>query len=302
MAVTEGLGSPRLLAGVAGEVSVTVYGDGEAVDIADSPAPSCVLVNADTGAAFVESPVVVEVATGRLVVSLTAAQTATPARVKATWSFTVGAAAQTLVSYHEICGDVLFTLSEARAFDGAALANESKYPDATLLAWRDRIAEEFEDICGVSFGSRATREVLSGSGRTSVWLPRMKCQAVSAAALRSHTTWTALTSDELADLQLEPNGKLVRDVLGVWPEGVRNVRVDYTHGWERVPLGIRRAGLLVLRQYLPGSNLPANAISQVDSLGTFQLSIPGRRENTWFGIPEADEVLGRYRLRLPGVG
>lgn len=302
--VTEALASPRLVAGVAGSIEVTVYGDGEAIDILDAPAPTCALVNADTGATFIESAPVTEVPTGRLRVSLTAAQTATPARLKATWTFSVGdpAVAQTLVTYHEIVGDVPFTLSEARAFDAGALQSSTKYPDADILAMRDRIAEAFEEICGVAFGTRATRETLDGSGRAVVWLAKAKCIAVSAAATRSGATWTELTEDELADLQLAPNGRLDRERRGVWPEGRRNVRVDYTHGWERVPLEIRRAALWVLRQHLAGSNLPANAISQVDPLGTFQLSIPGRRENTWFGIPEADEVLSRYGLKLPGIG
>lgn len=301
-AVTERLDSPRVLAGTAADIEVSIYQDGGLVDIAASPAPSCVLTNADTGATFVASPTVTEVPAGKLRVTLTAAQTATPVRLRADWTFTVGATAQTVTTYHEITGDVLFTLGEARAFDHGAVANTTTYPDADVLAMRDRIIEAFEEITGVAFGARATRAVLDGLGSTELWLPSMRCLAVSAAAIRERgtATWTALTGSEIADLLLYPNGLLVRESLGSWTYGQRNIRIDYTHGWERVPLEVRRAGLWVLRDHLTGNNLPRNAISQVDELGTFQLSTPGIR-GAWFGIPEVDEVLRRYMEKVPGL-
>lgn len=301
-AVTERLDSPRILAGTAADIEVSVYQDGDLVDIAPSPAPACVLTNADTGETFVASPTVTEVPAGKLRVTLTAAQTATPVRLRADWTFTVGATAQTAATYHEITGDVLFTLAEARAFDHGAVANTTTYPDADVLAMRDRIIEAFEEITGVAFGARATRVVLDGPGGSELWLPTMRCLAVSAAAMRERgtTTWTALTAGELADLLLYSNGLLVRESLGSWTYGQRNIRIDYTHGWERVPLEVRRAGLWVLRDHLTGNNLPRNAISQVDELGTFQLSTPGIR-GAWFGIPEVDEVLRRYMEKVPGL-
>ena len=302
-AVTERRDSPRILAGTAADIEVSVYQDGDLVDIADAPAPTCVLTNADTGATFVSNPTVTEVPTGKLRVSLTAAQTVTPARLRAEWSFTVqGGAAQTLVTFHEIVGDVLFTLSEARAFDHGAVSSEATYPDAAVLAMRDRIAEAFEDITGVAFGTRATRYVCDGDGGIELWLPSMRCQAVSTAAIRERgtVTWTEFTPDELADLLLSANGRLIRETLGIWSYGQRNVRVDYTHGWERVPLEVKRAGLWVLRDHLAGNNLPRNALSQVDELGTFQLATPGQR-GAWFGIPEVDEVLRRYSEKVPGL-
>jgi hypothetical protein len=302
-AVTERLDSPRILAGTAADIEVSVYQDGDLVDIAAAPAPACVLTNADTGATFVASPTVIEPTPGKLRISLTAAQTATPVRLRAEWSFTVeGGQAQVVVTYHEIAGDVLFTLSEARAFDHGALSSETAYPDIAVLTMRDRIAEAFEEITGVAFGTRATRSICDGDGSIALWLPSMRCQAVSAVAIRERgtTTWTSFTPDDLADLLLSPNGRLIRETLGSWSYGQRNIRVDYTHGWERVPLEVKRAALWVLRDHLAGNNLPRNALSQVDELGTFQLATPGQR-GAWFGIPEVDEVLRRYSAKLPGI-
>ncbi len=56
----------------------------------------------------------------------------------------------------------------------------------------------------------------------------------------------------------------------------------------------------MLRDQLTGSNLPRNAISQSSELGTFSLSVPGLR-GSYYGLPQADEVINRYSVRLPGV-
>lgn len=301
-AVTERLDSPRILAGTAAEIRVTVHQDGEPVDVSDSPAPTVVLTNADTGATITPATGVAEEATGKLVQVLSPTET-TVRRLKAVWSCTVNSAAITLTTYHEVVGALLFALSEARAFDRDALADDTRYTDLAILEARDQIAEAFEDICDVSFGTRATREVHDGPGGSELWLERMMCDTVSAAAIREHgtQTWTALTSDELADLLLYPNGKLVRESLGSWTVGRRNVRVDYSHGYQGVPLEIKRAALMVLRDQAPGSNIGMRALSETNDLGTFRLAVPGEN-GRWFGIPAVDEALSRYRRKVPAVG
>ena len=84
---------------------------------------------------------------------------------------------------------------------------------------------------------------------------------------------------------------------------MRNIRVDYTHGYQPIPYEVKRAAMWVARNYLTGSNMPRNAISQVDELGTFRLAVPGER-GSWFGLPEVDRVLRDYRSRnhVPAVG
>lgn len=302
-AVTERLDSPRILAGTRGELRLSVSQDGSPVDISDSPAPSVVLTNADTGATITPAADVAEEATGKLVQVLTASETATPQRIKAVWSCSLSEAddvAMTFTTYHEIVGDLLFTIAEARAFDEATLADAEKYPLDDILAARDVIWEAFEDICGARFGTAATRDILDGNGLSTLWLPTQQAQSVTAAATRSTSTWTALTSDELADLFVSPNGRLVRETLGSWPTGSRNIRVDYQHGHARVPREIRRAALVVLRDQLPGTNLTNRALSQTNEFGTFRIAAPGER-GAWFGIPLVDEALRRYARRLPGI-
>jgi hypothetical protein len=301
-AVTERLGSPRLLAGTRGELRVSVSQDGEPVDIAAAPAPTVTLTNADTGAAITPAAPLAEESTGNLVQVLSAAETATPQRIRAVWSATVPATAgeaQTITTYHEIVGDVLFTLAQARAFDQGALANEVAYPQAAILAARDVIAEAFEHICKVSFGIRAARSVVDGTGAAELYLRRRELQEVSAADWRSGAAWTAFTAAELADVFPYPTGWLVRE-SGTWTAGRRNYRLDYTHGYARVPDEISFAALIVLRDRLPGTNLTNRALSQTNELGTFRIAAPGER-GAWYGIPAVDEILSRYVSDVPGV-
>ena len=77
----------------------------------------------------------------------------------ATWAFAQGGVQQSVTTSHRVVGDVLFTLAEARTYDGAALANSATYSDAAILAARDRIADAFAEICGVAFGARYASEV-----------------------------------------------------------------------------------------------------------------------------------------------
>lgn len=298
--VTERLDSPRILAGTRGELRLTVFQDGETVDLSS---PSVVLTNADTGETITPGTAVAEENTGKLLQVLTAAETATPRRIKAVWTVTANAVEMTFTTYHEVVGDLLFTLAEARSFDHGVLSSPEEFPDADILAARDAIWEQFEDICRVRFGTAATREIVDGEGTRSIALHWREVQAVSAAAIRASggTTWTALTSDELADLQLyDFRRRLVRESIGYWTSGARNIRVDYTHGYARVPLEIRRAALVVLRDQLPGSNLTNRALSQTNEFGTFRISAAGER-GKWFGIPMVDEALSRYARRLPGI-
>ena len=118
--------------------------------------------------------------------------------------------------------------------------------------------------------------------------------------IRSGATWTALSADELADVIVYPRGLLYRETLGVFPAGRRNVEVVYEHGIQPVPAEIRLAGLRLLRDQLVKSPLDDRATSQAGEFGTFSLATAGRN-GSYFGLPLVDEVLNRYRERVPVV-
>lgn len=299
MANVERTGSARILRGTAGVLEVTVYVDGTATD----PTVASVAVVDEAGnAVTVGAAALTGASSGKVTAAITPANTALVNNLTATWTLTVSGTSQTFTTYHRIVGDWLFTEGEARAFDASALASSSSYPDATILAARDRIADSFEEVCRVAFGLSYGREVLDGSGDVTQWLAANRVSAVRSIKYRARgeTAWTAYTAAELADVLVDRNGRLERETLGSFLYGRRNIAIEYEHGWQPIPDEVKRAALWLLRDQLAGTDLPRNAISQSSELGTFSLSVPGLR-GSYYGLPQVDEVVKRYSHRLPGV-
>lgn len=300
MANIERVGSGVSLKGAVATLQVLVYSDGALTD----PTAAAVTAVDQAGAAVTLGTVaIVGSGTGKVTVPTLVSTVAQSLTV--TWTLTVGGTAQTFTTYHEVLGDLLFSEAELRAFDGGAVASGSTYSDDDVIKMRELVREGFEQICGVAFGERARRVFFDGDGSETLWLDDMQVQSVTAAAIRDSgsTTWTAFTASELSDLLVSSNGRVIRDSQGSWTAGNRNIRVDYTYGYQPIPWEVKRAAMWVARNYLTGSNVPRNAISQVDELGTFRLATPGER-GSWYGIPEVDRVLRDYRQRnrFPRVG
>lgn len=295
------VGSADILRGTAGVLEVVLSVDGVPTDPDPSPGPQVTVVDA-AGAVVITPALAIALSggSGKLRFIVTPDKTAKVGEWLATWTFTQGGVQQTVTTYHRIVGDVLFTLGEARAFDGGALASTTGYPDAAILDARDRIAEAFAEICGVAFGARYARDVLDADGSDALRLTRSRVSSVRSVRTRSAGSWTAFTEPELADLVVSRTSLLWRDSLGTFPAGRRSVEVEYEHGIQPVPAEIRLAALRLLRAQLVSSNLDDRATSQTDELGTFSLATAGRN-GSYFGLPLVDEVLHRYSERLPVV-
>lgn len=295
------LGSADILEGTAGALEVVLSVDGVPTDPDPSPPPTVTVLDGAGAVLVATTPAaIVGSGSGKLRLTLTPAQTAQVNDLTAMWTFTVGGAAQAATTYHRIVGDVLFTLGEARAYDGGALANSATYSDAAILAARDRIADAFAQICGVAFGARYARELLDGDGSESLRVGSHRVLAVRSIRIRSRATLTALTAEEVDDVIVYPRGLLYRETLGTFPAGRRNVEVAYEHGIQPVPAEIRLAALRLLRDQLVKSPLDDRATSQAGEFGTFALATAGRN-GSYFGLPLVDEVLNRYRERVPVV-
>lgn len=295
------LGSADILQCTAGVLEVQLSLDGVATDPDPSPAPLVTVT--DSGGAVVPAPafaISVGSGSGRLRAILTPDLTARLRDLTTAWTFALGGVLQAVTTYHRIVADVLFTLGEARAWDGGALSDTGRYPDAAILAGRDRIAEAFEQICGAAFGVRAGRELFDGNGSESIQLSNQRVVGVRSLSIRSGTDWTVFSAEELSDLVVYPTGRVWRVWLGSFPAGRRNIAVEYEHGIQPVPAEIRQAALRLLRAQLVSSNLDDRATSQTDELGTFSLATAGKN-GSYFGLPLVDEVLHRYSERLPVV-
>lgn len=299
---TEQLSSPRILAGVPGQIEVLVYQDGDLVDPEAMPAPSVTVRDAAGATVASGEANIVGGDSGRLTFTLTAAQNARPALLTATWTMTIGATEYVIQTTHETVGELLFTLAEARAFDEAALSDASNYPTDTILRGRDLILDAFTQICGFTFGTRYARDVLDGSGCAEIEVREQKVTAVRSIAERTvgSQTFTAYSVDDLADVLVYPTGRLIRETRGSFLTGRRNVAVEYEHGAAPIPLEIREAALRLMRDKLVSSALPDRATSQASEFGAFSLSTAGK-SGAWFGIPRVDAVLDRLRRRRPGI-
>jgi len=147
----------------------------------------------------------------------------------------------------------LFTVAEARLHDKAQLASATDFPNAVIITEEAKIRTLFLGACGRDFFPTVhTDEYQDGYGMSSIMLDWPLVMAVSAASIRSDTTWTPLTVAELAQLQPLDTGELYWDG-GTWPSGRRNVKVTYTAGYATVPPLIherlRRQSNSVAKQY-----------------------------------------------------
>lgn len=293
----EDLAGPRILAGVAGELAVTVYSDGATGTVTS---PSVAVVDA---AGETVSMGTVSVSDGRITAVIPAASNDRPRVLRATWSFTMGAEIHELRTVHETVGELLFSEAEARVFDNAAL-NSPTYPPDTLLRMRDQVHDAFEDVIGAGLGTRYAREEVDGTGGPELDLRHRPARVVSVRERAFGTqTWTAYSPDDIADILILPSGAIRRESRGHFAAGRRNVAVEYEHGLSPIPLDLRRAALRLTRNLLVPSNLSDRALAETNQLGTFRIAVAGLRDGAWFGIPPVDSVLQFYRdrYRVPTV-
>lgn len=238
---------------------------------------------------------------------LTKTHTANLDRLTVTWTPTNYGAQ---VTYVEVVGAHLFSISEARAFDGSAMTSTTTYPTADIEEARGRITDEFERITGVSFVPRYDRVVLSGTGSAELAVHTSQSPrhpALYLSSIRnvetldeSDMTWDAFTAGELAEVQILPGGVIRRAGGGAFTAGRNNIRVTFEYGMQVVPLAIKRAALTLCRYLLVPSNLSSRALQENSQYGTIQLATAGRYGDH-YGIPAVDSVLDRYAERVPVI-
>lgn len=278
--------------GMAAALAVTFYVDGVAAD----PGVTTVTVTRLDGTAIVTGAATSGSGAAARTYAL-AGQTDLDI-LTVTWTSAMYGDAQQTV---EVVGELLFTLRQARAFDGGALANTATYTTDAIGQARQAIAEEFEQVCGVSFVPRLTRETIDGAGRDWLFLSHLDASAIRAVEVLDSGTgaWTAYTPAELADVQILDAGQIRRMDGTTFVSGRQNVRVTYEHGYARPPAGIVEAALLYLRFRMVSSNLGSRTISASNEYGSEQYWTPGYsgRGSAINELPFVDKVLRQYMQR-----
>lgn len=293
-------------------LSVQFYSGDDAVD----PGTVTVTITDADGTAVVTDGATGGSGTNPRTYTLTPAQTANLTQLTAVWTTDdSGSLADNtqVTTYAEVVGDLLFTLYEARQFDGGALANTSTYTDADLIRYRTLIADAFEQRLGYPAGRRYRRVVLDGNGTDELLVRDADGRSViHLATIRSieyrdsgETTWTAYTGTELADVLVEPWGRITRETLGVFTKGRRNIRVGFEHGitsQHRYWLELNRAAKLVLRDVAVKSNIDDRATSFTDEYGARTFVVQAGIRGAMYSIPEVNAILNEARERVPAVG
>lgn len=289
--------SPRFLAGSVGDLEVTCYRDGTVTDPAS--AGTVTVTDGDGTVLSSGAATIVGGSTGRLRYTPTAAAMASVNRLTVTWASVVLGTdpAITLTTHAELVGQLLFTEAEARTFGDGTLANTTTYPDEAIRQAHDRLLDDFETIVGYPLGRRWRQEEFTGDGYSRFRLTIPELRSVRAAIWRDpgSSTWTSFTPAELADIAIVRRwGVIERESLGVFTDG-RRFRVSVEAGRD-IPGPLRRAALIVLRNTLVPSNISARALFENNAAGQFRLAVADANvSGRWYGLPEADAALARYR-------
>ena len=187
---------------------------------------------------------------GLATVELTPVDTAELDLLAVTWAETNGAVLSTTV---EVIGGYFFSVPEARA-SSVRLRDETKYPDAEVIAARRAVMESCQRITGRSFVPRFRRLRLNGRFNDSILLPDYDIRRLRSTAVDGYA----------ADLVL--SGSFVRHPgISLFNYGDNNVDVAYEYGLDSPPERIKDAALLHLQSLinLTKSGVPDRAEYQI---------------------------------------
>ncbi len=178
-----------------------------------------------------------------------------------------------------------FTVAELRAQD-SELANTVKFPDSRLETARVDAEEEIEHAADVAFVPRTASETVSGRGSPHIYASRYRVRAITAAVIDG----AAVT--DLSTIRVVGSRRLRRDAG--WPWGDRNIELTYLHGYDQPPRRIKRAALILAKEWLLEGPITQRAtqIATGDG-GVTNLATPGVFGSI-VGLPEVDAAIRFY--------
>lgn len=240
--------------------SITVYKDGVA---ADATAVPTVSVYRDDGTQIVTAQNATDVSgTGNYSYTLTTTEMGLLDILRFVWTGNWGQAGETVTTYVEVAGGVLFSYAQL----DAALQSSASYTAQQKVEARTLAESSLEDACGVAFVPRYRRESLSGTGLTRYLLSRAKVRSVRSVTVDG----TALTSTQLADVDVYAGRALYYP--GGFTYGSGNVVAVYEHGHDSPPPRISEAATLLAKHFLVRGPTDDRMTSMVTEDGTFGIS------------------------------
>lgn len=213
---------------------------------------------------------------------------------------------QSVVDYpFEVVKAHLFEIHELRAFD-PALSDDTRYTAEEIREARDLATERLEEASQVSLVRRRKAITIDGTGYSWIVLPDTEVHEVISASVYDEEvgadTEEGLTATEILDVEVKPEGILVRTDGKNWPLGTKNIVLDYEHGLDPTPAPFKRAAMILAVENIVRQALPYRATSQSTDLGEFRISVANPSIGRDTGIPEVDAIIQLHGRRRPVVG
>ena len=184
-----------------------------------------------------------------------------------------------------------FTVAELRAQD-AKLADGTKFPDALLEENRQDAEAAIEHACSTAFVPRETSEEAFPSCSTAgLVVSRRRVREVVSVLDRSTGTFI-----DSANATVGGRGSCTLYLDAGWPSATPGgVLVTYTHGHDEPPRRVKRAALILTKNWVLRGPVDDRATQLTDGQGaTVNLATPGVF-GAEFGLPEVDAVVSTYR-------
>lgn len=181
------------------------------------------------------------------------------------------------------------TIDELRA-TARELTDVGVFPVAKLETVRDAAEEDFEELCHRAFVPRIATCWRRG-GDDILLLPFRDLRTVESVTLGG-------TELDLSGVEVDPTIGGLR-MPGGWPDGLLNI--TYTHGYDSPPAGVKRAVLLLAKEYALPSAIPSRATVLTNDVGSYRISVADKNTGRT-GIPDVDAAIARYGLSMPVVG
>jgi hypothetical protein len=182
-------------------------------------------------------------------------------------------------------GGFLFSVVDLRASDDAV---DDRYTDADVKRVRAFVEDEFSNITGRSLTPRTAVETVCVSNGV-FYVDNVDVSLVVSVKVNGAAV-------DLSTVSLSPIG------VGSLGNVEGSAVVEYEYGLQTVPDDVKRAALLRASTvlYSTDSGIPDRATSYNIDGAQYALATAGR-SGFETGIPEVDAILGRYRMKPPGV-
>jgi hypothetical protein len=281
--------------GRAGQVRFTVR-DEDGEPAAPTGPVSVDIVDAD-GDSVVSGTAVSGGSTGVYAFTLPADVRDVLGRYEATFTYTLSGTTYDASVPFEVVGGFLFEVADMRD-RYPELDDPNRYPADVIRASRDEATSRLEQAAQVAFAPRASRAVLDGDDTTRLVLPDVEVSSVSYVEVSG----VPYTDVDVAGIEADPIGVLIKTDGSVWDRGTRNIFVVYEHGYETTPAPVKRAAMKLALEDLIPSSLPSRAMTQSTDLGEIRYSMANPEAGRPTGDPEIDAVIHLFGRNRPSVG